>query len=94
MVVPYPPELRELGANEQLLRELSETAGGQVLTSPAQAFVNARRQSRIAVPIWPWLVGAAVLLLLPDIALRRAGFGLVENLFHRVGGRRSEKEAA
>jgi uncharacterized membrane protein len=94
LVVPYPPELRELGTNEQLLREVSEVGGGQALTSPAQAFVNARRQSRIAFPIWPWLVGAAALLLLPDIACRRVGLGLVADLFHRVGRRRAEREAA
>jgi len=94
LVVPYAQELRELGVDEPLLREVSETTGGTVLTAPAQAFVNARRQSRVALPVWPWLVGAAVLLLLPDIAFRRVGVGLVETLLERVGGRRTEREAA
>jgi Ca-activated chloride channel family protein len=94
MVVPYAQELRELGADEQLLSEVSEVGGGSVLTAPAQAFVNARRQSRIALPMWPWLVGAALLLLLPDIASRRVGFGFVGGVLRRLGGRQPEREAA
>jgi len=37
--------------------------------------LKSRRQSRIAVDIWPWLVGLVAVLLVPDIALRRVGPG-------------------
>jgi hypothetical protein len=74
-VVPYAQELRDLGVDETLLRELSELTGGGALEAPKDAFLKARRQSRIAVEIWPWLVGLAAFLLIPDVALRRLGPG-------------------
>src|SRR4030095_13892390 len=75
LVVPYAQELRDLGVDETLLRELAELTGGGALESPKDAFLKGRRQSRIAVEIWPWLVGLAAFLLIPDVALRRLGPG-------------------
>src|SRR5204863_8684226 len=75
LVVPYAQELRDLGVDETLLRELAELTGGSALAKPEDAFLTARRQSRIAVDIWPWLVGLVALLLVPDVALRRIGPG-------------------
>src|SRR6185295_1870887 len=75
LVVPYAQELRDLGVDETLLRELAELTGGGALESPKDAFLKGRRQSRIGVEIWPWLVGAAAFLLIPDVALRRLGPG-------------------
>jgi uncharacterized membrane protein len=75
LVVPYAQELRDLGVDETLLRELSELTGGSPLQDPQDAFLKARRRSRIAVDIWPWLVGFVALMLVPDIALRRVGPG-------------------
>ena len=57
LVVPYAQELRDLGVDETLLRELAELTGGGALEDPRDAFLKGRRQSRIAVEIWPWLVG-------------------------------------
>jgi Ca-activated chloride channel homolog len=82
LVVPYAQELRDLGVDETLLRELSELTGGGPLEAPRDAFAKARRQSRIAVDVWPWLVGLAAVLLIPDVALRRLGPGG----FARLGG--------
>jgi uncharacterized membrane protein len=82
LVVPYAQELRDLGVDETLLRELAELTGGGALEAPRDAFLTGRRQSRIAVEIWPWLVGLAALLLIPDVALRRLGPGG----FARLGG--------
>ncbi len=75
LVVPYAQELRDLGVDETLLRELAELTGGGALEAPKDAFLKGRRQSRIGVEIWPWLVGAAAFLLIPDVALRRLGPG-------------------
>jgi Ca-activated chloride channel homolog len=93
LVVPYAQELRDLGVDETLLRELAELTGGGPLEKPPDAFLKARRQSRIAVDIWPWLVGLVAVLLVPDIALRRAGPGalarvasLVRRVFRRKEG--------
>jgi hypothetical protein len=94
MVVPYAQELRDLGVDDRLLREVAETTGGGALTAPAQAFSTARRQSRIPLPVWPWLVAAAAALLLPDIAARRVGLGALRGLFGRRSGRGTEREAA
>src|SRR5438876_6461981 len=57
LVVPYAQELRDLGVDEALLREISELTGGSSLTDPRDAFLRGRRQSRIGIDIWPWLVG-------------------------------------
>src|SRR5438093_1578862 len=93
LVVPYAQELRDLGVDETLLRELAELTGGGPLEKPPDAFLKSRRQSRIAVDVWPWLVGLVAVLLVPDIALRRAGPGalarvamLVRRVFRRKEG--------
>jgi uncharacterized membrane protein len=77
LVVPYAQELRDLGVDEARLREVAELTSGDSLGQAREAFLKARRQSRIAVEIWPWLVGAVALLLVPEIALRRLGHGAV-----------------
>lgn len=87
LVVPYAQELRDLGVDEPLLRELAELTGGSALADPGDAFLMGRRQSRIAVEIWPWLVGLVAVMLVPDIALRRLGPGVFARL-GRVWSRR------
>src|SRR5207247_440409 len=57
LVVPYAQELRDLGVDEARLRELAELTGGGALGEPRETFQRARRQSRIAIDVWPWLVG-------------------------------------
>jgi hypothetical protein len=92
LVVPYAQELRDLGVDEPLLRELAELTGGGPLAKPPDAFLRSRRQSRIGVDVWPWLVGLVALLLVPDIALRRVGPGALERVTRLVrrGLRRKE----
>jgi uncharacterized membrane protein/secreted protein with Ig-like and vWFA domain len=75
LVVPYAEELRELGPDENLLKELAEATGGSELSDPRDVFREARRPFRVAVDIWPWLVVLAAALVLPEIALRRADLG-------------------
>jgi hypothetical protein len=82
LVVPYAQELRDLGVDETLLRELAELTGGTALSDPREAFLKGRRQSRLSLEIWPWLVGLVAMLMVPDIALRRLGPGT----FARLGG--------
>jgi uncharacterized membrane protein len=77
LVIPYAQELRDLGVDETALRELAELSNGGPLSQPREAFLKARRQSRIPVDVWPWLVGAVAVLLIPEIALRRLGTGTV-----------------
>ena len=77
LVVPYAQEFRDLGVDENLLRELAELTGGGALSEPKDAFLQARRRSRLWVELWPWLVGCVAIMLLPEIALRRVGSGLL-----------------
>ena len=86
LVVPYAQEFRDLGVDEALLRELAEITGGAALSQPRDVFLQARRQSRVAVELWPWLVGVVAVMLLPEIALRRIGPGLFSRLVSRFGG--------
>src|SRR5213078_841841 len=64
LVVPYAQELRDLGVDEARLRELAELTGGGTLGQP-----------RIAIDVWPWLVGLVAVMMVPEIALRRLGAG-------------------
>src|SRR4030095_11100991 len=59
VVVPYAQQLRGLGVSEACVRELAELPGGGPVEKPPDAFLKSRRQSRIAVDMWPWLVGLA-----------------------------------
>jgi len=46
------------------------------IAQPAKsAFLEGRRPFRVALDIWPWLVALAALLVVPEIALRRADLG-------------------
>jgi uncharacterized membrane protein len=92
LVVPYAQELRDLGVDETLLRELAELTGGAALEKPHDAFLKARRRSRISVEIWPWLVVAVAVLLIPEIALRRLGPGAFAPLAALVRRRVGRKE--
>lgn len=90
LVVPYAQELRDLGVDEALLREMAELTGGSSLTDPREVFQKGRRQSRISVEIWPWLVGLVALMMVPEIAVRRLGGGALGALLSRLSGRRRE----
>ena len=84
LVVPYGREFRDLGVDETFLRELTELTGGGMLTDPKDAFLQNRHKSRLSVDIWPWLVGAVAVLLIPEIALRRIGPVGLGRLWARV----------
>jgi Ca-activated chloride channel family protein len=92
LVVPYAQELRDLGVDETFLRELSELTGGTAVSDPREVFQRARHRSRIAIEIWPWMVGAVALLMIPEIAVRRLGGGTVGWIVRLVRRRRSAAE--
>ncbi|MEK6530723.1 MAG: hypothetical protein AABZ48_07485, partial [candidate division NC10 bacterium] len=92
LVVPYAQEFRDLGVDERLLRELSELTGGGAVAQPKDVFLQARRRSRLAVELWPWLVGCVAVLLLPEVALRRVGPGFLAGLLARLRGLRGGKD--
>jgi uncharacterized membrane protein len=87
LVVPYAQELRDLGVDDTFLREITELTGGGAVDDAKDVFLKSRRQSRIAVEIWPWLVGAVAAMIVPEIALRRLGPGAF-SWVGRIGRRR------
>jgi hypothetical protein len=90
LVVPYGQEFRDLGVDETFLREISELTGGGVLAEPKHAFLQNRRRSRLTFDLWPWLVGLATVMLIPEIALRRIGPGILARVLTRLNGRRGQ----
>ncbi|HEV8644271.1 MAG TPA: VWA domain-containing protein [Burkholderiales bacterium] len=72
----YPDEYRLLPANLPLLRTLSEQTGG-VFAPRAEEIFTLRGDSGVThTPLWPHCVGAALLLFLLDILVRRAPWRL------------------
>jgi uncharacterized membrane protein len=90
LVVPYAQEFRDLGVDEAFLREITELTGGGPVAQPRDAFLQARRRSRLALDLWPWLVGAVAVMMIPEIALRRLGPGLLSRLGGWFRRRRGE----
>jgi Ca-activated chloride channel family protein len=87
LVVPYGQEFRDLGVDETMLHELSELTGGGVVSEPRNTFLQNRHRSRLTFDLWPWLVGLATVMLIPEIALRRIGPGIFARMLPRLGVR-------
>ncbi len=92
LIVGYPDELRLRPTNEELLKSLAAATGGRFNPSPEELFTepssapgspglgttnaNAPRTVPRSTPLWPYLVTAAILLFILDVALRRIDFSL------------------
>jgi hypothetical protein len=70
----YPDELRLQSTNEDLLRRVAETTGGAFQPEPASVFAPDGRTVHRVAPLWTWLLLAALLLFVADVALRRLRF--------------------
>lgn len=77
LVVNYDDELRIRPTDEKLLQSLSQVSGGTFRPEPESVFAPDERTASKAVPLWPWLVVAAALIFLADVALRRIDFDLM-----------------
>lgn len=71
LVTGYPDELRLKPANEDLLRAVAGTTGGRYDPGPEEVFAPPERTVRRTVSLRPYLLGAAVLIFLIDVALKR-----------------------
>ena len=92
LIVGYPDELRLRPTNEELLKSLAAATGGRFDPRPEDLFIeptsapaspslgtantNAPRTVPRSTPLWPYLVSAAILLFVLDVALRRIDFSL------------------
>jgi Mg-chelatase subunit ChlD len=72
-VVPYPPEYRYFGVDDNALGRLAGMTGGKILRDPRAAFQTdgLRFAGQDWMPLWPWLLGLALALFPLDIAMRR-----------------------
>ncbi|GAB4574473.1 MAG: VWA domain-containing protein [Anaerolineae bacterium] len=74
-VLSYSPEYRlvEGGADLALLNELANLTGGSSLAgqAPAAAYAHNVAASTAPLPLWPWLMLVATLLLPFDVGVRR-----------------------
>jgi uncharacterized membrane protein len=72
--VDYPEELRLPPTNDALLRRVAETTGGAFKPDPASVFAPDGRSVQRVAPWWSYLLVAALLLFVADVALRRLRF--------------------
>jgi len=76
MIRGYSDELRIRPTNEALLREVAHASGGHFKTTAAELFNPTAVRASRPTPLWPWMLGAAAVLLILDVALRRIDFTL------------------
>ncbi|MEI8018047.1 MAG: VWA domain-containing protein [Schlesneria sp.] len=91
LIVGYPDELRLFPTNIELLKTLATATGGRFdptpeeifgadSTSPDQKSLGQQpaplRTAQRTTPLWPYLLTAACLLFVLDVALRRIDFSL------------------
>jgi hypothetical protein len=71
LVRPWPAEYRSVAPDHALLKALAEQTGGQVAPSVDDVFAARGEQASVPRALWPWCAGAALLLYLADLAVRR-----------------------
>ncbi len=76
VVVGYPDELRLGPPDEELMKRVAAASGGTFKPSAAGVFNLGTRMAQRATPLWPYLMMAALVAFLIDVALRRIDFSL------------------
>ena len=74
LAVGYSDELRLRPTDEELMKSIAEVSKGRYSPAPAECFAPRGEIAHRPTPLWPWLVTAAALLLVLDVALRRIDF--------------------
>jgi uncharacterized membrane protein len=77
LVVNYDDELRIRPTDEKLLQDLAQVSGGTFKPDPEAVFAPDERSATRPLPLWPYLLIAAMFVFLADVALRRIDFDLV-----------------
>jgi hypothetical protein len=80
LAVGYSDELRLRPANESLLKSIAEASGGTLNVAAGDVFAESDRSALRPTPLWPWLLSAAALLLVLDVALRRIDWSLLKRM--------------
>lgn len=85
LIVGYPDEFRLKPTNDKLLEEIARSTGGTFEPQADQIFVNTDQSAASALPLWPYLILAAAIMFVLDVALRRIDFSIVfGNAVHRA----------
>lgn len=69
--VGYPDEFSLKPPDEASMRALAAATGGKYNPAPGEILDGAPRQADVERELWPWLIAAATLLFLADVATRR-----------------------
>lgn len=72
--IPFTEEFNNTGVNEKLLQDLAAITNGRVLSIddiPTDLFTATSAASDSETPLWPFLVGLFLLLLVLDAAVRK-----------------------
>jgi len=69
--VPFSPEQRSVRSNESLIRRMARLGGGEVLEPEASVFGHNLVAHTQPIPLWPYLLAAALILFYLDICVRR-----------------------
>jgi Mg-chelatase subunit ChlD/uncharacterized membrane protein len=70
-VVPYSPEYRDLGTNDQLLETLAGVTGGRAVTSAEDVVAHDLPSVGAPRALWQWLLALLALVLVADVGVRR-----------------------
>lgn len=76
LTVGYSEELRLRAANDKLLQQIATATGGRYQPQASELLAPTSRTALRPTPLWPWLVTAAVLLIVVDVFLRRVDLSL------------------
>src|SRR5262249_17219986 len=77
LVVNYDDELRIRPTDEKLLEAVAQASGGTVRPEPEAVFAPDTRTASQPLPLWPYMLVAALLIFVADVALRRIDFDLL-----------------
>lgn len=71
LTVGYSDELKLLPPGEAALQQISRASGGQYGIEANDVGTPDERTAREPVPLWPWLLMAALVVFIADVAFRR-----------------------
>ncbi len=78
LAVGYPDELRLRPTNTDLLKSVARVSGGVFDPPAASIFAPNDKLALRATPLWPYLLAAAAMVFVLDVALRRIDLTLLE----------------
>jgi hypothetical protein len=70
-VVPYSPEYRAGGTDDNFLETLARRTGGRLIHDPEQAFIHDLPAVGAPRQLWPYLLTLVALLFVIDVGVRR-----------------------